>query len=152
VKILKRMMFGFVCVWKSEWEKWEKVTFHSFFYTNNCSSSVFLDSFYKKYAKMMINTIILASCNSLSVSWLLFTSLDHQMGSSRLVGTDFNMSLGFRRMKKDDLQIMRCACRALSPACKALHSCVSLFLPFHSLFLSTSHLVCPGVGGESDHQ
>lgn len=91
----------------------------------------------------MINTRIMSSYNYFSVSWLLFTPLEHQMGSSRSVGTDFNMSPGFGRMKKDDLQIMRCACRALSPACKELHSCVSLFL-------SISHLVCPGVGGEGE--
>ncbi len=93
----------------------------------------------------MINTRIKFSFNSFSVSSLRFTPLEDQTGSSRSVRTDFNMSPGFGRMKKDDLQIMRCACRALAPACEELHSCVSLFL-------SISHLVCPGVGGESERQ
>lgn len=99
--------------------------------------------FYTHWIKIII---IMSSYNNyFSVSWLLFTPLEHQMGSSRSDGTDFNMSPGFGRLKKDDLQIMRCACRALSPSCKELHSCVSLFL-------SISHLVCPGVGGESERQ
>lgn len=74
------------------------------------------------------STRIMSSYNYFSVSWLRFTPRKDQTGSSRSVRTDFNMSPGFVRMKKDDLQIMRCACRALAPACEELHSCVSLSL------------------------